>query len=248
MKTIIGILTVLVLAGCEEPAQETAQTVETTQPIATPTPTPIPGGLIETPPVQILTVEGHALILEFETSGRSGYNPRPEWPGGASGPTIAIGYDLGYSTKSVINSDWQALDASPRARLAAVSGITGQRARAITPQLHDIIVRWDLAIDVFDNIDVARWQAASRRALPGFTKLRLNCQAALISLGFNRGWAMAGPNRSEMRDIRDYGVPREDYPRIAQDLRSMSRIWRGTANERGLTRRRNAEADLVLTP
>jgi GH24 family phage-related lysozyme (muramidase) len=58
---------------------------------------------------------------------------------------------------------------------------------------------------------------------------------------------MQGPNRSEMRDIRD-AVPNQDYPRIASSIRHMERLWRGTVNERGLTRRREAEAALVLTP
>jgi GH24 family phage-related lysozyme (muramidase) len=188
------------------------------------------------------------LILEFETGGQSGYDPHPEWPGGASGITVGVGYDCGYYSGSVIDSDWKALEQKSRVRLERVSGQTGQRARGTLPTVRDIYVEWQIATDVFDNVDVAREFANAKRAMPGFEDLRPNTQAAMISLGFNRGWSMIGPNRIEMRDIRDGGVPPRDYERIAIDLRKMERVWRGTSIERGMTRRREAEAKLVETP
>lgn len=250
-RFILGLFAAAALCGCE-PSVDTTQTIETFPPSSSPTPVPAPTPEPPTPLVAIpsatpfLTVEGHTLILEFETGGRSGYKPYPEWPQGASGVTIGIGYDLGYSSKSVILSDWKALDPTPRARLAGVSGKTGQSARASLPTVSDIYVQWTRAVDVFDQIDVARWYAATKRALPGFDALRPNCQAALISLGFNRGWSFTGPNRLEMRNIRDL-VPKRDYAGMAEQERHMCRIWKGSVNENGLCRRRNAEADLILT-
>jgi len=196
----------------------------------------------------LLSQGGRGLILEFETGGKSGYDPHPEWPGGASGVTIGIGYDLGYYSARVIDSDWSALNQGVRARLVGVSGQTRQRARHSLSEVHDIYVQWAIATDVFDNVDVAREFANAKRSMPGFTDIRPNAQAALLSLGFNRGWSFEGANRSEMRDIRDYGVPNQNYPRIASDLRKMPRVWRGTSIERGMTRRRLAEAELVETP
>jgi GH24 family phage-related lysozyme (muramidase) len=58
---------------------------------------------------------------------------------------------------------------------------------------------------------------------------------------------MMGANRSEMREIRTL-VPKKDYAGIAQQLRKMVRVWAGTSVQRGLTRRRFAEAKLVETP
>ena len=226
-------------------------------PSAPPAPTPIRRPpLIELPPPPALPASAHAfllstggrnLILDFETGGRSGYNPRPEWPKGASGVTVGIGYDMGYYRPSVIESDWHALDANYRAQLEGVSGITGQRARAAVRTVHDVYVQWQIATDVFDRVDVAREFANAKRAMPGFQDLRPNCQAALLSLGFNRGWAMAGANRTEMREIREL-VPSRDYDGIALQLRKMVRVWSGTSIYSGMRRRRFAEADLVLTP
>ena len=197
----------------------------------------------------LLSTGGYNLILDFETGGRSGYDPHPEWPGGASGVTIGVGYDLGYYSPTVILHDWNEITPTANcARLARVSGKTGQRAHTLLSSVVDIYVQWEIATRVFNNVDVAREFANAKRAMPGFEELRPNAEAALISLGFNRGWSFIGDNRREMRDIRDDGVPHRDYERIAFDLRKMERVWRGTSIERGMVRRREAEAKLVLTP
>jgi GH24 family phage-related lysozyme (muramidase) len=47
-----------------------------------------------------------------------------------------------------------------------------------------------------------------------------------------------------MRAIREM-VPRKDYAGIAAQLRAMKKIWRGTDIQRGMERRREAEARLV---
>ena len=52
---------------------------------------------------------GLALIVEFEISSEAYYNrrlKRPYWPGGASGITIGIGYDLGYCSAAQCRRDW----------------------------------------------------------------------------------------------------------------------------------------------
>ena len=72
-----------------------------------------------------------------------------------------------------------------------------------------------------------------------------NCQGALVSLVFNRGASMKGDRRIEMRAIRNL-APQKDYAGIAQQFRKMKRLWIGTDIEKGMSRRRDAEADLVL--
>lgn len=214
-----------------------------------PQPEPPKNAILALPPKPALTKAGHNLILEFETGGRSGYDPHPEWPKGASGVTIGIGYDLGYTDRNTFESDWSALADITVSRLSPTVGLKGERAHAKLSSVHDILVQWDQATDVFDNVDVSRWWATTRKVLgPGFVNLRPNAQAALVSLGFNRGWSMSGNNRIECRAIRDDCVPHEDYTCIAKQLRTMKRIWRGTAIERGMSRRRDAEAKLVETP
>src|SRR5581483_9745745 len=210
-------------------------------PTATPTPNVAPIVALPTPPP--LTAAGHDLIFEFE-----GFDARPAWPEGSSGVTIAWGYDCGYSSKAVILSDWHELREDWRERLSDQSGVTGTRAKARISQLRDILIARDIGTRVFDNVDVARWYANCKRAFPGFADLRPHAQAALISLCYNRGTSMIGDSRREMREIRDNGVPTRDYAYIAKKLREMPRIWRGTSIERGMTRRRLAEARLVDTP
>lgn len=204
--------------------------------------------IVALPPKPVLSKAGHNLILEFETGGQSGYDPHPEWPKGASGVTIGIGYDIGYTTRQVFEADWSALSDITVTRLSKTVGLTGERAHAKLSSVRDIMIEWGLATDVFDNVDVSRWWATTKKVLPGFDKLRPNAQAALVSLGFNRGWSMSGGNRIECRIIRDKCVPNRDYACIAEQLRDMKRIWRGTSIERGMVRRRDAEAELVLTP
>jgi len=207
-------------------------------------PFPLTAQLIGLPPKPALSPEGFELILEFETGGRSGYNPRPEWPGFASGVTIGVGYDCGYNAAPVVRSDWRKLQAAPR--LAATSGITGRPARSKAAALRDVLVRWELAGEVFTEVTVARFHALTKRTFPGVEQLHPNAQAALVSLVFNRGNSLVGERRSEMRAIRE-AVARADYREIARQLRAMVRLWRGTDIERGMSRRRNAEAALVET-
>ncbi len=135
----------------------------------------------------------------------------------------------------------------PAKRLAAGHPYYGATAKQHLKEVADILVPWNEAIGEFDTIDVARTYAECKKVFKEFDGLRLNAQASLISLVFNRGGGMVGDNRKEMRDIRD-AVPLKDYQRMANDLRQMKRIWIGTENEKGLGRRRDAESQLMLTP
>jgi hypothetical protein len=219
-------------------------------PAATPPSAAVPAGtaLFEPPQVPALSPAGENLIIEFEVGGHSGYNPHPELPDlRLSGVTVGIGYDLHQNTREHILSDFSSLSAPAPARLAATQPFYGRSAVEPWKAARDIIVPWQIAIGVFDRIDVAREWSRAERALPGFDALRPNAQAALISLGFNRGWGMSGDSRREMRGVRD-AVRTRNYEVIATNLRQMERVWRGTTIYGGMVRRRNAEAALVLTP
>ncbi|WP_041358191.1 hypothetical protein [Nitrobacter hamburgensis] len=69
------------------------------------------------------------LIVELEVSGEGAYNKRyrrPTRPGGASGITIGIGYDCGYSAAAQIRSDWgEVLPAAMVVELVPGSGRAG---------------------------------------------------------------------------------------------------------------------------
>lgn len=84
---------------------------------------------------------------------------------------------------------------------------------------------------------------------PGMKSLKPKTQAALVSLGFNRGLDLTKKaddpidRRREMRDLRA-AVAAKNYFEIARLLRSMKRIWENE-NMGGLIKRREDEACLV---
>lgn len=191
------------------------------------------------------------LILDFEVGGGETYYNNhglksPIWPGAASGVTIGVGYDLGYNSAATIRSDWEAqLDNATVTRLCTVAGKTGQTAKAALSSVKDIVVPWPAALAVYEAVTIPKFVDQTRTAFPGYDNLDPNCQGALVSLVFNRGGSMKGDRRIEMRAIRDL-VPQKDYAGIADQLRKMKRLWKGTDIEKGMNRRRDAEADLVL--
>lgn len=205
--------------------------------------------LIALPPAPRLSDAGYRLILDYEVGGGRAYYDkrlsRPTWPGEASGVTVGVGYDCGYSSRTVILNDWHELPQAPR--LAGMSGMTGTAAKGQIASVHDILIEWELAEGVFDRVTVTRFMQLARRTYPGFDNLRPNAQAALVSLTFNRGSSMTGDRRREMREIRDC-VPRKDYAGMARANRESIRVWKGTVIATGMKRRREAEAKLMESP
>ncbi len=191
------------------------------------------------------------LIVQEETGGRAYYERteiQPDWPGGASGVTIGIGYDCGYCTPATLAADWDGiLPASMISELEDVAGVKGSPARSHAQQLHGIVsVPWDAAIKVFSSVDVPRWTATVLNALPNARLLSKDSLGALVSLAFNRGtsFTLYGDRYREMRAIRDHMMG-QNYTAIPAEFRSMKRLWPlGTANHTDLTNRREHEAIL----
>jgi len=176
------------------------------------------------------------------TSGRDLLPGR--WPGGSSGITIGIGYDLGYVTVDQFESDWEpCLSEETLARLKTAIGRTGIAAKNRAAQFADIRISPQDSESVFFNRTIPLHALRTELALPGVSGLPDDVQGALLSLVFNRGTSMVGDRRLEMRAIRD-AVPRKDIQEIAKQLRSMKRLWVGKGLD-GLIRRREAEARLV---
>lgn len=210
-------------------------------------PDPVNAQLFGLPNVPGLSPAARRLVYDHETGGGRAYYDRflsrISWPGGASGATAGIGYDLAYSSPRVIAQDWRALPSADVARMAEASGRTGEAGRAAAKRLADILVPWGYAESVFDSVTVARYWQLAERIFPGFADLHPDAQGALWSLVYNRGSSMAGPGRVEMREIARL-TPSKDYARIAAQIRSMKRLWRGQGLD-GLIARREAEARLV---
>jgi GH24 family phage-related lysozyme (muramidase) len=171
-----------------------------------------------------------------------------EWPGGASGITIGIGYDLGYVTVDQFESDWgEFLSTQDIKRLRSVVGLRGIKAKNKAASLSDIKIKRTDAEKVFIERTIPLTQFKAEQAFRGIDELPLDAQGALVSLVYNRGTSMADDSpedrRKEMRAIRD-AVARQDMKDIAVQLRLMKRLWIGK-NLGGLLKRRDAEAELV---
>jgi N-acetylmuramoyl-L-alanine amidase len=189
------------------------------------------------------------LIIEFEGLDQPGL-----WPGAFSGISLGVGYDLGHVTAAQFERDWgKHLTRSQVGRLTAAIGKKGRAAAAMAPRFGDIRVTRAAAMDVFTSSTLPRFSRAALRAFPGMEKLPTNAQGALVSLVFNRGADMRGPRRREMANIQriiaNAVLPRDlaaVLQAIAREIKSMKRLW-DIRTLRGLHRRRDAEAELVLS-
>ena len=190
-----------------------------------------------------------ALILEYEVGGGKSYYEKhltkPEWPGGASGFTLGIGVDCGYYTPTELEKLFHFLPKDQLEIVKGASGKTGQSGKAYTQQHKDsgIVVTWDQAIEMFDNLIWGKFARLAEKAFPSLPELCDDAYGAIVSLVFNRGSSLTGDSRLEMRNIRVL-VPKKDYKGIAEELRKMKRIWKGKGLD-GLLERREAEAKLV---
>jgi hypothetical protein len=194
------------------------------------------------------------LILEFEVGGGENYYNKflknPTWPEGQSGVTIGVGYDLGYVNKAEFSEDWKDLPKEIFDRLYKVVGIKGYNAKNLIRGLKDIIIPWELSLKVFNNKTVTKFWNLTRDTFPNFDNLPEDAKGGLVSLVFNRGNALEGDRRREMKLIRDGMKITNTFDQkalsfIANQIRNMKRIWAGGSIEKGMNRRRDAEAKLI---
>lgn len=200
----------------------------------------IPAGPLRVSP------EARALIVEFETGGQAYYRKalsRPSWPGGASGVTVGIGYDVGYNTRAQILADWKSLPESHRNALASAAGVKGSAAKPRAAALKWIVVPWETAEALFVSNTMPRFGRMTATAFPGITRTHGHVQGAMLSIVFNRGAGMSGASRTEMRAIRGH-VAAGRVSAIPREIRVMKRLWVGKGLP-GLLRRRDAEASLI---
>ena len=170
----------------------------------------------------------------------------PTWPGGQSGVTIGIGYDLGQQTEDTIEKDLSRyFNKSTLNRLIACAGIKGQAARNKVSSLKDIKLPLPDAEDLFHNTHLVRYALLTKNLYPEMVDLPADAQSALVSLVYNRGTSVRGATRKEMLDIKKH-VKDGNVEEIAKSIESMKRLWEGK-NLGGLLRRRDDEAALVRT-
>jgi GH24 family phage-related lysozyme (muramidase) len=192
------------------------------------------------------------LILESEGIDQPG-----KWPGGGSGITLGYGCDIGADPKSL--DFWRGILAEGEIDLLkSALGITGRAAAQIQTRFHDIRVTKAQALDVFMRQSLPREERMTAAGFPGSENLPGPAFGALVSLVYNRGTALDGDRRREMKAIHDAIVnsarnEEGEAPEVRQNnllrfiagqFRSMKRLWVGKGLD-GLLARRDAEADLV---
>ena len=187
--------------------------------------------------------------MRFEISSKANYTrklEKPVWPGGASGVTIGIGYDLGYVSASRVKEDWGGvLPEKTVELLASVAGAKKTAAKRATAMLRTAKVKIpiNLAIRVFFESTLPRYAKRTAKAYPGIDDLPPDAQAMLLSLVYNRGAALSGSRRKEMKAIRAL-VKKQDLDGIADQFVSMKRLWEGKGLD-GLLKRRDKEAAMI---
>ena len=206
-----------------------------------------PGGPPLGQPQLTVSRQGVEAIIGYEVSSRAYYESRltrPTWPGGDSGVTIGIGYDLGYITVRQFDADWSALlGIYARRRLRRCCGVKGSSAKRYLSRLQRIAISFEAAQQVFIHQSLPGYAGKTLKAYPGVERLFPDAQAALLSLIYNRGASMTGASRREMANIRSL-VAARDYQGIATQIISMKRLWQNRGLD-GLLRRRDEEARMV---
>lgn len=219
--------------------------------VATILPTPIPQPSVPEaqkpalagPVAPAMGDRGLALIVEYE-----GYAARPEAPDARlSGISGGLGYDWHTVSPNLSVIDWKALAVPAPKRLADTHPYYGPTAKSHLRDVHDIVLPRPVGFDVFNRVDVPRFYAICKKTYPGFEDLRLNARDAVLSLVYNRGSSLVGNNRLEMRQLVSL-IKAKDYPGMADAVRRMKRVWRGTEIQNGMFARREGEARLILTP
>ncbi len=187
------------------------------------------------------------MIIEFEVSSKETYNSQyqsPVWPGGDSGITIGIGYDLGYTTRQSFTDTWgHLLSNADMQLLLPTVGLKADKAKQALAGVKKIKVSYDIAVQTFYHTVLPSCAADTRKAFPGVQKLPPDAQGALLSLVYNRGPLINDTDRrKEMKAIVPL-VAAGNLQGIAAQLRNMKRLW----TVKGLINRREKEAMLTET-
>jgi Putative peptidoglycan binding domain len=181
-------------------------------------------------------------IAREEVGSRAYYEnhaTHPSFPGGQSGITIGVGYDLRFQTRDGFTTDWGRV-LSRQQFDALLPFVARQGSAEIVRELAAILVPWRAAWTVFIQRLLPTYVIRTRAAFPGFDQLNRLLRGVLVSLVYNRGTKMDGDERKEMREIRD-AVQTGNLNAVPQAILSMKRLW---PDSDGLRLRREREAEL----
>jgi GH24 family phage-related lysozyme (muramidase) len=205
--------------------------------------------------VPVISDRAINILIGFEISSPAFYETHlshPVWPGGGSGVTIGIGYDLGEHTVQQVTEDWSPhLDDQSLALLLTVAGVRGDAASERVYELSAIVVPFAAAQAVFSTSTLPQFADDTAKAVPKCDELSGDSFGALVSLSYNRG--AGGFTRMDDRYIEMRGITAAMaqglFSAVPGFIRKMKRIWQDADGNplpgcAGLLTRRDAEADL----
>lgn len=210
-------------------------------------------------PFAPLDTNGVAFIALEETGGLAYYQKITRfahWPGGESGITIGVGYDLRFNKLEDFQKDWgHYLPAATLQELAKDIDKPGSKPRADALKELGIEVPFYAAWQVFVAKTLPNFYQQTQQVYPSLASLPNFCPAVLVSLVYNRGPATKGKNREEMANIqqilakaeqaRQQGKTKAEVNQlllpVADELLEMKKYWPVTS---GLVKRRQQEANL----
>jgi hypothetical protein len=188
------------------------------------------------------------LIVMEEASNEAYYTRHYthfEWPAGASGPTVGIGYDCGYVTEAELIADWSGIVSDETLHsLRLACGIRGGLASNFV-RLHgqSVTITWPQAIAQFTGRELPKWENRVVHTLPNADELTGDSFGALVSLSYNRGtggFFDPGPRYVEMRAIRTL-MESKQFQKVPAQFLAMRRLWPVDGD---LWNRREHEANL----
>lgn len=167
------------------------------------------------------------------------------WPGGASGPTVGVGYDCGYVTSAQIRVDWTGIISDQMVlALVAAAGLKGEAGRAFVGRHRETVtITYDQAMRQFMERELPKWETRVSQVLPNANLLDGDCFGALTSIAYNRGvggFISSDERFREMHAIRDY-MSEKRFDLIPDQILAMRRLW---AEGGDLWNRRTHEAAL----
>ncbi len=202
-----------------------------------------------TPSSLPISQDARDLIIEFEVSSAAIYAQRhqaPTWPGGNSGVTIGIGFDLGWCSPAAFAKAWSGILADPQASaLSPVCQLKADQAeaQASQPTIKAVKVTWDQASAQFTRF-LPLIVGETTSAFANCDGLAAESLGALVSLVYNRGSDHSNtPRRVEMFNIANL-MTAKDYAGIPAQIRAMKRLWQDVPGASGLVERRELEAKL----
>ena len=196
----------------------------------------------------LISEEARNAVIEFEVTSRKTYERkyiRPEAPGGASGITIGIGYDVGQMKPADVRKHWDGLiPAADIEQLVTACALRGDRARARLGEYKNIVVPWDTAIEVYQRSTMPSYGRQVLAAFPNAVDTKGHAFGALFSLVYNRGASMEGDRRREMAAIRDL-MEAKKFDDVPGQFHAMRRVWQGDPSLKGVVRPPRPVADAL---